>query len=451
MNALLLAVTCGWMAATPADEPVDRAVGIWEGPIELPGGVQLRVVFRVKQGTDGALAATMDSPEQGAFGIKVESVARDGDGVTLAVKPIRGEFAGQVEADGAVLAGRWKQGGASFPLRLKKVERVTEAGRPQLPKPPFPYRAEEVAYDSKAPGVRIAGTLTLPPGDGPFPAVLLISGSGPQDRDETLMGHKPFLVLADDLTRRGVAVLRVDDRGVGQSTGAFAAATTFDFADDAEAGFAYLRGRKEVNPAKVGLAGHSEGGLIAPLVAARVPEVGFLVLLAGPGLPGGEILVAQQGLILQAAGTPKVAVAIASAVLAAKIAAVNGGAPKAVQGEPVAELPEAERKALAEGVAPSGFETPWMRTFLKYDPRPTLARVRCPILAINGELDLQVPCRANLDAIAKAVAAGGNAGLVARPMPGLNHLFQTAKTGAPSEYSKMEETFAPAALRVIGD
>jgi len=332
-----------------------------------------------------------------------------------------------------------------------------------VPKPPFPYREEEVAYDSKTPGVRIAGTLTLPPGPGPFPAVLLITGSGAQDRDESLLGHKPFLVLADDLTRRGIAVLRVDDRGTAKSTGNFAAATTFDFADDAQAGYEYLRTRKEIAPAKIGLVGHSEGGLIAPIVAARTPEVAFIVLLAGPGLPGGDILAAQQALILRASGVSEAKIKEESAAITRMIAVVRetpdlkaaGAKIKAVRDEIAAALPEAERKALAEsdpnGASLARLTTPWFRTFLLHDPRPTLAGVRCPVLAVNGELDLQVPCKDNLDAIAQALATGGNPRLTVRPMPGLNHLFQTCKTGAPSEYASIEETIAPAALKVIGD
>lgn len=278
-----------------------------------------------------------------------------------------------------------------------------------------------------------------------------------------ILGHRPFLVLADSLTRRGIAVLRVDDRGTAKSTGNFATATSFDFADDAEAGFALLKGRKEILPGKIGLVGHSEGGLIAPIVAARTPEVGFIVLLAGPGQPGGEILVAQQGLILKASGVPEARVAEATAAMARMVAIIRENPDlkdaeaklKAVHAEAVAALPEAERKAMAEsdpnGAGLARLTTPWMRTFIVHDPRPTLAKVRCPVLAVNGELDLQVPCKDNLDAIAQALASAGNTELTARPMPGLNHLFQRCKTGAPSEYGQIEETITPDVLKLVGD
>ena len=404
----------------------------------------------------------MDSPDQGVFGLKIDSVTRGEKTLGLAIKAIGGEFAGKLD-DAGDIAGDWKQGGQAFPLTLKKGLSVPRPVRTQLVKPPFPYATEEVAYDAKAPGVRISGTLTTPTGPGPFPAVLLISGSGPQDRDETLLGHKPFLVLADDLTRRGVAVLRVDDRGTGRSTGDFNAATTFDFADDAEAGFAFLRSRKEVAPGQVGLIGHSEGGLIAPIVAARNPEVAFIVLLAGPGLPGGEILVAQQGLILKASGVPDEKVKEATATMGRLVAVVRETADlpaaearlKALRSEANAALPEPERKALAESDPESSalarLATPWMRAFIRFDPRPTLAKVRCQVLALNGGLDLQVPCRPNLDAIAAALAAGGNSRGTTREFPRLNHLFQTAKTGTPAEYAGIEETFAPEALKAVGD
>ncbi len=436
---------------------------VWEGKIELPGGVGLAVNFHLGKLRDGTPRGTMDSPSQGAIGLKLDTVARDKETLNLAVKSIGGDFSGKFDSDGTSAVGKWTQGGMAMPLTLKKVDKLTEAKRTQMPKPPFPYSTEEVAYDSKAPGVRIAGTLTIPPGPGPFPAVLLITGSGAQDRDESLLGHKPFLVLADALTRRGVLVLRVDDRGTGKSTGNFGSSTTFDFADDAQAGFHYLKGRKQVAPGKVGLVGHSEGGLIAPIVAARTPEVSFIVLLAGPGLPGGDILLAQQALILKASGVPEDKIKESTAIPTRMIAIIKETPDpkaaetklKAANDEAMTKLPEAERKAMAEsdpnGTALARLTTPWFRTFLDHDPRPTLGKVRCPVLALNGELDLQVPCKDNIEAIRQAITSGGNARLTARALPGLNHLFQTCKTGAPSEYAEIEETFTPEALKIIGD
>jgi pimeloyl-ACP methyl ester carboxylesterase len=292
---------------------------------------------------------------------------------------------------------------------------------------------------------------------------LLITGSGPQDRDETLLAHKPFLVLADDLTRRGIAVLRVDDRGVGESTGKQASATSADFAEDVLGGVDFLKARKRIDPKRIGLIGHSEGGLIAPIVASRSSDVSFIVLMAGTGVPGDRILAAQLALILKASGVDEEKIRRASEAQARFVAiAKENDDPKvaleklkAAGVDLTKSLPEAERKAMEEteqlGSQLGRLATPWFHYFLTYDPRPTLARVRCPVLAVNGEKDLQVPCRENLEAIEQAVRSGGNTNVTVKELTGLNHLFQACTTGAPSEYGAIEETLNPAALKAIGD
>jgi fermentation-respiration switch protein FrsA (DUF1100 family) len=435
---------------TRVDGPVTRAE-IWEGTLEVTGGIKLRLTFHALKGKDGAIRAYMDSPDQGAYSLKVNRAEISKEVVRFTLTFI-GEFEGKLDATGESAVGKWKQGGTSLPLTLKKVAEASEVRRPQTPKPPFPYVSEEVAYASRAKGVQIAGTLTLPEGDGPFPAVLLITGSGPQDRDETLLGHKPFLVLADDLTRRGIVVLRVDDRGVGASTGNQATATS-DF----------LKGHRRIDPRRIGLIGHSEGGLIAPIVATRSPDVAFITLLAGTGVPGDRILSSQLILILKASGADEATIrrsseaqtrylAIAQEVEDPKQAAEKL---KAASEEIAKALPEAERKAMTEadpeGARLAVLTTPWFRYFLRFDPGPTLSKVRCPVLAINGEKDTQVPAKENLEAIERALKSGGNDRVTTRELPGLNHLFQPCNTGAPSEYATIEETFSPAALRVIGD
>ena len=435
---------------------------VWEGTLEVQGGIKLRLAFHTLMTRGGAIRVTMDSPDQGAFGFKVDKAEVSKESLKFTLSKI-GEYEGKLDPTGESAVGRWKQGGVSLPLTLKKVAEATQVRRPQTPKGPFPYASKEVAYDSRAKGVRIAGTLTLPEGDGPFPAALLITGSGPQDRDETLLGHKPFLVLADELTRRGIAVLRVDDRGVGGSTGDNAKATTADFAEDALGGLDFLKGDERIDRPRIGLIGHSEGGLIAPIVATRSDDVAFIILMAGPGLPGDQILSAQLKLILKASGADEGTIrrsaesqarliAIAKEAEDPKLAAEKL---KAASLEMAKSLPDGERKALAEadpnGALVSTLASPWFRYFLNFDPGPTLARVRCPVLAINGEKDLQVPCKENLEAIDRAVRSGGNDRVTIREMAGLNHLFQPCTTGAPSEYAAIEETFAPAALRAIGD
>jgi uncharacterized protein len=337
--------------------------------------------------------------------------------------------------------------------------------RPQTPKPPFPYRAEAVKYENKAGGVTLAGTLTIPAGAGPFPAVILITGSGAQDRDETILGHKPFLVLADYLSRRGVAVLRVDDRGVGGSTGSIKTSTSEDFAGDVLTGLDFLKGHKEIDARKLGLIGHSEGGIIAPIAAVRSKDVAFIVLMAGTGVPGSQIVEAQGQLILKAGGSSesqmktereiqKRLIDILVREIDEKIARVKLAA--AVK-EFVAAMPDSDRKALGgklgalSEAALDGFNNAWFRFFLTYDPRPTLRTLHCPVLAINGSKDLQVPAKENLAEIDKALKAGGNRNVKTVELPGLNHLFQPCKTGGPGEYGTIETTIDPGALKTIGD
>jgi len=275
--------------------------GIREGKLKVPGA-ELRIVFNISKNPDGILTATLDSPDQGATGIPVEEVVFKDNTLRLEVKSVGAVFEGKVSEDFLVIEGELKQSGGAFPLTVKRVDKAVEILRPQEPKKPYPYIEEEVVYKNKEAEITLAGTLTLPPGKSSLPAVLLITGSGPQDRNETIYGHYPFMVLADYLTRQGIAVLRVDDRGVGESTGDFSLATSEDFASDVLAGIEYLKTRKEINPEQIGLIGHSEGGLIAPMVAIKSPDVAFIILMAGTGLTGEEILYLQGALISRAMG-----------------------------------------------------------------------------------------------------------------------------------------------------
>ena len=450
------------VAAPPIPKELE---GIWEGKLKVNAGIELRLVLQVQKGKDGALKATLASPDQGANSIPISAIDLKGDMLSFESKVIGAKYSGKKTKDGTGFDGQFNQGGAKFPLVLKKTDKISVAARPQTPKPPFPYRSEDVKYENKAAGVKLAGTLTLPAGKGPFPAVLMITGSGAQDRDETILGHKPFLVIADALTRRGIAVLRVDDRGVGGSTGGTTDSTSEDFAGDALAGVAFLKGRKEIDPARIGLVGHSEGGLIAPIAAARSKDVAFIVLMAGTGLPGIDIIKAQAELIAKAEGasesemkysreTQRRAIDIFLKEKDEKVARTKL---VAAMKEMLAAMPEAEKKALDEAGGEVSeamidqFNNAWFRSFLAFDPRPTLRKVRCPVLAINGEKDLQVPCKENLAEIDKALRAGGNRDVKTIAFPGLNHLFQPCKTGSPSEYSKIETTIAPEVLKAIGD
>jgi pimeloyl-ACP methyl ester carboxylesterase len=455
ITILLLISLPSFAAAEPAPPPPPIA-GHWEGAIQLPAG-ELQVMIDLIPGA-GGWTGTIDIPQQGAKGLPLEKITVDGEHTRFSIAGVPGEPTFDGKLDGGALHGTFTQGAASLAFRLGR-EAVKPPRRPQEPQPPFPYQEEEVGYQNG--DVHLAGTLTLPPGPGPFPAVLLITGSGAQNRNEELLGHKPFLVLADHLTRAGIAVLRVDDRGVGGST-ATPGATSADFADDALAGVRFLKGHDRIAKDRIGLLGHSEGGLIAPLAAGRSTDVAFLVLLAGPGVPGYEILPAQVEAISLAGGTPAAKAHQQAELTRASLALVRAEKDEAALRPKLAKLFQEHPDALdpAELAAAGGLEAfldaqmkflsnPWARYFIDYDPRPALRKVRVPVLAVNGELDRQVLPDQNLPAIEKALHEAGNPDVTVRRMPGLNHLFQTAKTGSPDEYAQIEETMSPAVLDLV--
>jgi uncharacterized protein len=429
--------------ATPSD--ID---GAWMGTLDT-GTIKLRVVFHIVNTNDG-LKATLDSIDQGVKGMPTSAVTRDGASLKIEAKNIGGVFEGKIAADLSAIDGTWTQGGGTRPLVLKRITDKDSADlepkRPQNPKKPYPYREEDVSYENKVQNVALAATITIPQGKGPFPGVVLITGSGPQDRDETLLGHKPFLVLSDYLTRHGIVVLRADDRGTGKSTGVFATATTADFATDTEAGIAYLKTRAEVDPHKIGLIGHSEGGVIAPMIAARNKDVAFIVMMAGTGVPGDQVIVAQGEAIEIASGKKPDE--------AAKNAERQREIIHLVETEKDETVLEKELREKMTGDVPEaqiGMEikqmtSPWFRYFLTYDPATALRKVTCPVLVLNGSLDKQVLPDQNLPAIRKALQEAGNTHFEIDELPGLNHLFQTAKTGSPAEYAQIEETMSPVAL-----
>jgi hypothetical protein len=334
-------------------------------------------------------------------------------------------------------------------------ENALERRRPQNPVKPYPYREEDVAYKNAGAGITLAGTLSIPPGKGPFPAVVLVGGSGPHDRDESLMGHKPFLVLADALSRRGIVVLRSDKRGIGASGGDLAKATTDDLAADAEAGFEFLRGRTEVDAKRAGLIGHSEGGTIAAIVAGRNAHVGFIAMLAGPAVRGDEMMATQVMRIAQASGGSAELAAQAGTREREILGMITSGKDRAEIEKKLRELdgghtPAAQLDANIK-TSLDAMLSPWYRYMLGLDPGESLRKVKCPVLALDGEKDTQVDAKQNLGAIRTALTVAGNQSFEAVEMPGLNHLFQTAKTGAPTEYGDIEETMAPAILQKVGD
>lgn len=468
ITAVLPGIGAGSPAAAqePAGTGPGDFVGAWMGTLDV-GAAQLRLRFVVSE-TDGVLGTTLFSIDQGNAEIPVAETEVSGDTISMSMPVIGASYRGALagESDDRTITGNFNQAGQSFPLVLEPgPDDVAAPRRPQDPVEPYPYIAEDVTWLNPEGGHTLAGTFTRPASGGPFPAAILISGSGPQDRDEALMGHRPFLVLADHLTRRGIAVLRYDDRGVGKSTGDFASATTEDFAADALAGVAYLKSRDDVDPAAIGLAGHSEGGLIAPMAAVRSPDVRYIVLMAGTGVNGEEILYAQAALIARAAGASEEAIAANRKQQRAILEVLKTEDDPGPAGEAIAAILRTGVEdagaqgggADAAGMGPAiaaqvqQVNNPWFRFFLTHEPAEVIERVAVPVLAINGEKDLQVPYEQNLRAIEAALRRGGNTRYEIHALPGLNHLFQHAQTGAPSEYQSIEETWSVEAMELIAD
>jgi len=424
----------------------------WTGAATLPGGAELGFSIHITRGDEPT--ATIDIPTQGAMGIPLEVVSVDGDSVLLRIPaPANAEIAGTVNDQGE-LAGMLKQAGMEFPFKMSRSSAPTGPVRPQHPEPPYPYVVEEVAFENTGAGVTLAGTLTLPEGDGPFPAAVMITGSGPQDRDETLVGHKPFLVIADHLTRAGVAVLRYDERGVAESTGDFATALTDDFADDALAAVAFLQSDDRIDNERVGLIGHSEGGLVAPMAASSDPSVAFIVMLAGLGVDGGEILVSQQIALTGAGGTPEMARTVGEK-MRVMVDALLADDPDGAR-DPLRVVLRTQMVGATEDQVDATFAqqigmftSPWMMRFVELDPAESLSRVTQPTLALFGGLDLQVVSDINAPRMRDALDRAPTEDVTIVTFPGLNHLFQTARTGSTSEYAMIEETFSEGALSLM--
>ncbi|MEO5945268.1 MAG: alpha/beta fold hydrolase [Chitinophagaceae bacterium] len=433
--------------------------GQWNGVLKV-NATQLHVVFNISK-SDKGYSSTMDSPDQGANGILVTSTAFENPLLKLAVSNAQIEYKGELKADEII--GTFKQGGQEFPMNLSRkiIEKKTVI-RPQDPIKPYPYYTEDVIFENAKANISLAGTLSLPEKEGNFPVVILITGSGPQNRDEEVLGHKPFLVIADYLTKNGIAVLRYDDRGVGKSKGDFKIATTADFATDVESAIAYLKTRKEINQNKIGLVGHSEGGLIAPMVASKSKDIDFIVLLAGPGMQGDKVLLQQQELMAKASGGSDAEIEKSKKLntkLYDLIVKSNDNQKlktdltsllkETLRNDSTAEIPDGmtQEEFIAKQVKQiSGH---WIQYFLKYNPALALEKVKCPVLAVNGEKDLQVSPNENLSGIKNALKKGGNKKVTIIQFPNLNHLFQECETGSPSEYATIEQTFSPTTLNEI--
>lgn len=446
----------------PAQEAGDLA-GEWMGTIDA-GIVPLRIVVAVEHPTEGGLAATFNSVDQGAS-LPVPTITVENGTLRFAIPQIDGSYEGRVRSDGQQIVGTWRQGGRSFPLSLERLDEPFSLNRPQHPKPPFPYTTEDIEVRNESAEIALACTLSVPPGTSRFPTVLFLSGSGAQDRDETLMGHRPFLVIADHLARRGVASLRCDDRGVGGSEGNVFLSSLDDQAGDAEAAIGFLASHPAVNRDRLGLLGHSEGALLAPLVASRNERVGFLVLLAPPGVPMADLVLRQARDLMESRGVDPELIRRALEDEADELVLIAN--PSVSREELVARL-EARAEKRRRTFAPEELAalnltdqevaqaiqqvaTPWFRSLLRQDPGAFLSRVDIPVLALFGSKDLQVAADVNAPAVERALDRAPTSNVTVRVLPGLNHLFQHATSGAIEEYGRLEETFAPEALKAIVD
>lgn len=433
--------------------------GDWYGSLDVYGSVlplELHIAGDKKE-----LKGTLDSPSQKSTGMELSEVSLKKKMLHFKVAAVNVEYNGIVTNEG--IEGTFTQNGLDFKLNFSKVKPIPEiVKREQTPSKPYPYLSENVIFENKEANIKLAGTLTLPKEGSNFPVVVLISGSGAQDRDETMLDHKPFLVLSDHLTRNGIAVLRYDDRGTAESEGDFNAATSYDFANDASAAVDYLLTRTEIDTNKIGLIGHSEGGMIAPLIATQNANVDFIVLMAGVGVRGDELLLKQQSLLLKSAGQKQEDITTLEKINSGAYAIVNATETledqieelttyfsEKFEGYPISLVPNGIDKERFAELQVASVSTPWMRGFMRFTPNVYLEKVTCPVLILNGTKDLQVDAAQNVTAIEYALKSGGNTLYTTHKFENLNHLFQEAKTGDPSEYGKIEQTIAPIVLSTI--
>jgi pimeloyl-ACP methyl ester carboxylesterase len=438
-------------------------MGNW---MSKPG--QFKIVFRVSKNEDGLIIAYTDIPDQEAWSMPTDFISSNGRNVKFDMYNIRCIYEGTISRDGRSIDGKFKgPDGGGMPLVLERVDNppVRTSKRPQEPKKPYPYREEIVSFKNITDKVELAGTLTLPKSPGPYPAVLLLSGSGGSDRDQLIWGHRVFLVVADYLTRQGIAVLRYDDRGVGRSTGDYDKGTFDDFKRDALAGVGYLKTRSEIDVKKIGLLGHSEGAAIGPLVAAESNDVAFTVLMAAPGMSDFDGLLKQFTDGYRAKGASQKAITFKASVLRNIFYTIrheddlNAARTKIreVLREAKPELAklsaDEKQKIELESIDTYNFDwmlSPGFRSILRYNAKETLMKVKCPVLALHGDRDVQIP-KEELKGVEAALIAGGNLQYTIKEFSGLNHLFQTAQTGSPSEYAGIEETVSPTVLNIISD
>lgn len=437
-----------------------EACGDWIGSINTPSSA-LKIVFHIQKEKNKYIGS-MDSPDQGTYGLNLNAVKVSDSTVMFDLSVFGIKYNGRFITNDS-LAGFFIQGNFEQELNLRKSTTPLEIkpNRPQEPKEPYPYKTKKIRFKNHEAGIELAGTLTMPKGKGSFPAVVLVSGSGPQNRNEELLNHKPFLVLSDYLTRNGIAVLRYDDRGVGDSEGKFETATTSDFAFDAQAAFLHLKREKKIDKTRIGIIGHSEGGMVAPMVAASDSTVKFIVLLAGPGVPISQLMLKQTEMNARLNGISEEEIAI-SLEINRKFYDILTSEPdnekakakiKKIVDEHVKSMPENIATQISKELPQltATMLSPWFRYFINFNPEHFLKQINCPVLAINGSKDCQVSAIENLNGIRKSVKETNNKNVYTYIMPNLNHLMQHCETGSVNEYIKIEETFSEEVMKIIAD
>ena len=454
MMVWLLVISC---AALASEKP-----RLYTGVIEVPTLGPLKMTLGVVDDEEGTFVL-LTVPTQGAEDVPIAATYNQNAELVAQLSQAGLVFTVKENDDLTMLHGQMDQAGMTFPIAFVRVDEVPTLVRIQNPKGPFPYTSTEITALHPE-GHILAGTLTVPEGEGPFACAVLISGSGMQDRDESLMGHKPFLVIADYLTRNGIAVLRFDDRGVGGSVvedmDTLEDVTSEDFATDVTVMVRAARWQPKIDPLRVGVIGHSEGGLIGPLVAVDDDKLAFVVMLAGPGVPGYELMPVQSTMLLQADDVDQ---ELIDGIVNASMNIYEMYQGEVDEIELRSQMMElVDLQLITQGIKVTAeefneiiddslkqFGTPWFQWFLYYDPAPTLAAVECPVLAMNGTLDTQVSSTQNLPVIEETITnAGGDVTII--ELEGLNHLFQKATTGAVAEYGQIETTFEPIALEALG-
>lgn len=435
--------------------------GSWQGQL-LIQGQPLTIVLHLTKENDNTYKGTFDSPDQKAFGIPFTEVTFVNPNLKCDISKMQLIVSGILKSNDS-LQLTWQQGPATFPLamgRLKSKDRSIT--RPQEPKGSLPYQVKEVSFENKVDKIKLKGTLTIPNGSGPFPAVVLVSGSGPQNRNSAVFDHQPFLVLSDYLTRHGIAVLRYDDRGTGESEGVFMVATSIDLANDANAAFNFLYNQKGIDKKKVGIAGHSEGGMIAPMVAVQNKKVGFNVLIAGPALPIDSLMYEQIRLTMEATNTPEMTIKnqlIFNHQLFNYLKAMptyektEAGLDSFLREVVIAQMGKDTTGLFAAVQSQSDqlhpMVTPWFHYFINYQPKNNLSHLKIPVLGIYGEKDLQVRALSNAAVLKTILEKSKLRNFKVHTFPQLNHLMQTANTGSIEEYHEINETFNEAVMQMI--